>query len=73
MQFHLDENDILILKILLKDGRKSFRQISRETGLTTPTVIARFDKLVKSGVIKSVSPILDFRKMEPSIKEKIYE
>lgn len=50
------------MKPLLKDGRKSFRQISRETGVSTPTVKARFDKLVNIGVIKSVSPVLDFSK-----------
>ncbi|MGH9974472.1 MAG: AsnC family transcriptional regulator, partial [Nitrososphaeraceae archaeon] len=37
MQIHLDPIDILIIKSLLKDGRKSFRQISRETGISTPT------------------------------------
>lgn len=43
MPFQLDNYDVLILKALLKDGRKSFREISRETGITTPTVKARFD------------------------------
>ncbi len=42
--FQLDKNDVAILKSLLGDGRKSFRQISRETGITTPTVKARFDR-----------------------------
>ena len=46
--------------MLLKDGRKSFREISRETGITTPTVKARFTRLVNVGFIKSVSTILDF-------------
>jgi Lrp/AsnC family leucine-responsive transcriptional regulator len=31
---------------------KSFRQISRETGITTPTVKARFERLVNIGFIK---------------------
>nr|MDP9290474.1 winged helix-turn-helix transcriptional regulator [Thermoproteota archaeon] len=56
--------DVAILKGLLKDGRKSFRQISRETGISTPTVKARFDRLVNIGFIKSVSPILDFEKVD---------
>jgi len=38
MPIELDEYDISILKSLFKDGRKSFRQVSRETGITTPTV-----------------------------------
>jgi Lrp/AsnC family leucine-responsive transcriptional regulator len=60
MPLQLDNYDILILKSLLKDGRKSFREISRETGITTPTVKARFSRLVNVGFIKSVSPIFDF-------------
>ena len=60
MPLELDDYDISILKSLLKDGRKSFREISREAGITSPTVKARFDRLVNVGFIKSVSPILDF-------------
>jgi DNA-binding Lrp family transcriptional regulator len=60
MPLQLDNYDILILKSLLKDGRKSFREISRETGITTPTVKARFSRLINVGFIKSVSPIFDF-------------
>jgi DNA-binding transcriptional regulator YhcF (GntR family) len=60
MPFQLDDYDVAILKSLMKDGRKSFREISRETGITTPTVKARFQRLVNVGFIKSVSPIFDF-------------
>jgi DNA-binding Lrp family transcriptional regulator len=60
MPLQLDDYDVSILKSLVKDGRKSFREVSRETGITTPTVKARFTRLVNVGFIKSVSPILDF-------------
>ena len=60
MPFQLDEYDVSILQSLIKDGRKSFREISRETGITTPTVKARFERLINVGFIKSVSPIFDF-------------
>jgi Lrp/AsnC family leucine-responsive transcriptional regulator len=63
MPLHLDNNDIAIIKSLLKDGRKSFRQISRETGITTPTVKARFERLVNIGFIKGVLPVFDFGKV----------
>src|SRR5437899_12989395 len=66
MPFSLTDSDVVILKGLLKDGRKSFRQISRETGISTPTVKARYDRLVNIGFIKSVSPILDFKKVDYS-------
>jgi DNA-binding Lrp family transcriptional regulator len=60
MPLQLDDYDISILKSLLKDGRKSFREVSRETGITTPTVKARFTRLVNVGFIKSISPVLNF-------------
>ncbi|MDQ3838027.1 MAG: AsnC family transcriptional regulator [Thermoproteota archaeon] len=64
MPLQLDNYDVQILNSLLKDGRKSFREISRETGITTPTVKARFTRLVNVGFIKSVSPILNFELIE---------
>jgi hypothetical protein len=64
MPFQLDDYDVSILKSLLKDGRKSFREVSRETGITTPTVKARFIRLVNVGFIKSISPILNFNVVE---------
>jgi DNA-binding Lrp family transcriptional regulator len=67
MPLRLDDYDVSILKSLLQDGRKSFREISRETGITTPTVKARFNRLVNVGFIKSVSPILDFDIVEGNI------
>jgi DNA-binding Lrp family transcriptional regulator len=70
MPLQLDSYDVSILKSLLKDGRKSFREISRETGITTPTVKARFTRLVNVGFIKSVFPIFDFNIIE---KENILE
>ena len=60
----LDSFDVSILKSLFKDGRKSFRQVSRETGISTPTVKARFERLVNVGFIKAVVPIFDFEKVQ---------
>ena len=74
MPLQLDNYDVFILKSLLKDGRKSFREISRETGITTPTVKARFTRLVNVGFIKSVSPIFDFDIIEnKNILESTFE
>ena len=67
MPFQLDEYDVSILHSLIKDGRKSFREISRETGITAPTVKARFERLVNIGFIKSVSPIFDFGIVDENI------
>ena len=64
MPLQLDDYDVSILRSLLKDGRKSFREISRETGITAPTVKGRFARLVNVGFIKSVSPIFDYSLVE---------
>ena len=66
MLLTLDKIGIDIIKSLLKDGRKSFRQISRETGITTPTVKARYERLVNIGFIKGVLPVFDFEKVNSS-------
>lgn len=64
LPIHLDKIDIAILKSLLEDGRKSFRQISRDTGITTPTVKARYERLVNVGFIKCIIPIFDFDRVQ---------
>jgi DNA-binding Lrp family transcriptional regulator len=63
LSLHLDAADIAIIRSLSKDGRKSFRQISIETGITIPTVKARFERLVNIGFIKGVLPVFDFGKV----------
>ncbi len=59
-----------MLNALLKNGRKSLRQISKDTGISTPTVKNRFNRLVNIGVIKSISPILDLNKITYMNKSK---
>lgn len=68
MPVKLDDADLAIIRVLEKDGRKSFRQIARETGISTPTVKARFTRLINIGFLKSVSPIFDFSKIETSVE-----
>ncbi len=64
MPLKLDDIDIAILESLIKDGRKSFRQISREINVSTPTVKTRYERLVNVGLIKAVLPDLDLGKLE---------
>jgi DNA-binding Lrp family transcriptional regulator len=59
----LDGTDIAILKSLMEDGRKSFRAISREIRVSTPTVKSRYERLVNIGLIKSVKPDIDLSKV----------
>lgn len=71
MPHDLDEVDVAILNSLMEDGRKSFRQIAREIKVTTPTVQARYQRLVNLGFIQSVSPVLDFSKLDKKTKSQI--
>ena len=64
MPLRLDETDLAILESLLEDGRKSFRQVSREINMSTPTVKKRYVRLVNVGLIKAVSLELDLGKLE---------
>lgn len=60
----LDEVDIAVLKSLMEDGRKSFRAISREIKVSTPTVKSRYERLVNYGLIKTVRPVIDLSKVD---------
>ena len=71
MPYKLDDIDIAIIQSLIKDGRKSFRQISREIKVSTPTVQARYERLVNVGLIKSVSPILDHGLLEDKAEKQL--
>lgn len=71
MPHYLDEVDTAILNSLMQDGRKSFRQIGREIKVSTPTVQARYRRLVNLGFIKSITPVLDLKKLDKRSKEKI--
>lgn len=64
MPLRLDEIDLAILESLLEDARKSFRQVSREINVSTPTVMKRYERLVNIGLIKAVSLNLDLGKLE---------
>ena len=70
MPLNLDKIDVSILNSIIEDGRKSFRQISRETEITTPTVKARYERLINVGFIKGVLPVFDFEKIESVRREK---
>lgn len=71
MPFKPDDVDIAIIESLIKDGRKSFRQISREIKVSTPTVQARYERLVNVGLIKSVSPIIDLGMLENNTEKHL--
>ena len=71
MPHELDDIDIGIVNSLKEDGRKSFRQISRELSISTPTVQARYQRLVNIGLIKSISPVIDSTNIVNEQKEQV--
>lgn len=73
MPHELDDMDIAIIKSLLQNGRKSFRQISKELSTSTPTVLSRYQRLVNLGLIKSISPIIDVKKLDKKTQNELSE
>ena len=71
MPVQLDDTDVAILKSLMEDGRKSFRAISREIKVSTPTVKARYERLVNMGLIKSIRPEIDMSRVDRKSKGDI--
>ena len=72
MPVDLDNIDVAILKSLMEDGRKSFRAISREIKVSTPTVKSRYERLVNMGLIKSVKPEIDLSKVNREKKSEFF-
>jgi DNA-binding Lrp family transcriptional regulator len=68
----LDDIDAAILKSLMEDGRKSFRAISRQIKVSTPTVKSRYERLVNIGLIKSVKPEIDLSKVDSRKKNQFF-
>ena len=63
----LDDVDARILGILMEDGRRSYREIARLTGITTPTAQARVKRMMDEGLIRKISPIFDPSKFQDGI------
>ncbi|KYH38176.1 MAG: putative HTH-type transcriptional regulator [Candidatus Hecatellales archaeon B24] len=59
----MDEIDYRILEELLKDSRQSFREIARNVGVATGTVLARIKNMEKEGIIKGYTASLDHEKL----------
>jgi len=60
---NLDETDVKILKTLISDARLSSRQISKRSGVSIGTVLARMKKMEAQGVIRGYSAIVDHEKL----------
>jgi len=60
---NLDATDVKILKTLISDARLSSRQISKRSGVSVGTVLARMKKMEAEGVIRGYSAIVDHEKL----------
>ena len=63
MTLSMDTLDKKILELLSVDGRKSYRKISRDLGVSVGTIHNRVDKLTKSGIINKFVPVIDHEKL----------
>src|SRR5215212_11345223 len=59
MAVDLDELDLRIVGLLLKDGRTPAAQIAEQIGLSRPAVADRIAKLEQSGVIRGTTVVVD--------------
>ena len=61
--FALDEIDRRLLRELLIDSKRSYRELARSIGVSTATVINRVQRLESSGVIKGYTVIIDHERL----------
>jgi Lrp/AsnC family transcriptional regulator for asnA, asnC and gidA len=60
---NLDDTDKKILKIINKDSRTPYKQISKELNVSIGTIHNRIEKLTKKGVIKKFTTSMDYNKI----------
>jgi len=59
MAVDLDELDLQILTLLLRDGRAPASQLAEQIGLSRPAVADRIEKLERQGVIRGTTVVVD--------------
>lgn len=59
----LDETDLEILRLLVTDARRPYREIAEEVGLSAPAVSDRVSRLREQGVIRRFTADLDRRQL----------
>jgi DNA-binding Lrp family transcriptional regulator len=59
----MDQLDRKLLARLQRDGRRSFAELGRDIGLSTPAVKRRVDRLEAAGVIQGYAAVVDMSKL----------
>lgn len=62
----VDEKDLKILEILLKNSRTPYTDIAKEVGISDVAVIKRVKKLEHLGIIRGYTTIIDYDKLNYS-------
>ena len=61
--FAIDEIDKKILSELLKDSKRSYRELAKAIGVSAATVISRIQRLEQAGVITEYTVMIDFERI----------
>lgn len=61
--FTLDDVDRRVLRELLRDSKRSFRELARSLGVSTATVISRVQRLESSGIITNYTVQVDHERL----------
>jgi Lrp/AsnC family transcriptional regulator, regulator for asnA, asnC and gidA len=61
--YHPDAHDAAIISCLDRDGRMAFSAIAQELGISNTMVHQRVHKLMESGIMKGVKPVLNEKKL----------
>jgi DNA-binding Lrp family transcriptional regulator len=61
--FTLDDIDRRLLRELLRDSKRSFRELAKSISVSTATVINHVQRLESAGVIKDYSVRLDYERL----------
>lgn len=56
-----DDTDVRVLRNLQRDARTNFADIAKECGVSVDTVIKRFQRLQRGGVVKGTTILVDPR------------
>lgn len=58
--YALDDKDITIIRMLLKDGRTTDAELAQAIGRTRPIATVRRQAMEKAGVIQKYFPVIDW-------------
>lgn len=58
----MDDTDVAILRALQLDARTRYTEIAKQCGVSVDTIIKRYKKLKRRGLVKSTTILIDPRK-----------